>query len=109
MGTISSMTEGIVPRFKLIISYDINPETSDAYYQFVFQELVPAMQSIGLYMLQVYHTAYGSYPTRQVEFVSEDLDEIQEAFKTDTWQKIHDKFQQLTSNYTQKIVRFRDG
>jgi hypothetical protein len=103
------MTEGIIPRYKLIIAYDINPETSDAYYQFVFQELIPTMQSIGLYMLQVYHTAYGPYPNRQIEFVSETLDAIYGAFNTDAWQKIHDKFQELTSNYSQKIVRFRDG
>jgi hypothetical protein len=103
------MTEGIIPKYKLIIAYDINPETSDAYYQFVFQELIPAMQGIGLYMLQVYHTAYGPYPTRQIEFVSETLDAIHSAFKTDTWQNIHDRFQELTSNYSQKIVQFRDG
>lgn len=103
------MTEGIIPRYKLIISYDIKPESSDAYYQFVFQELIPAMQTINLYMLQVYHTAYGPYPNRQLEFVSETLEAIREGLKTDTWQKIHDKFQELTSNYSQKIVRFRDG
>jgi hypothetical protein len=103
------MTEGIIPQYKLIIAYDINPETSDAYYQFVFQELIPAMQSIGLYMLQVYHTAYGPYPTRQIEFVSETLDAIQDGFNTDTWKKIQDRFQELTTNYSHKIVRFRDG
>ena len=70
------MAQGIVPRFKLLIAYDINEGSQEGYYQFVLRELVPAMQSMGLYMLEVYHTAYGPYPLRQLEFVAENIDTI---------------------------------
>jgi hypothetical protein len=103
------MTEGIVPRFKLLISYDINQPTHDAYYQFVFNELVPAMQSINLYMMQVYHTAYGSYPVRQLVFVAENLDIINEALESKTWKEVKEKFDEYTTNFSHKIVQFRDA
>ncbi len=103
------MAQAIVPRYKLLMRYDIKPATHEAYYQFVVGEFVPAMQSLGLYMLQVYHTAYGDYPVRQLEFVAEDIDTIRTALKSDTYKRLEKKFQDYTSNYSQKIVRFRDA
>ena len=103
------MAQGIIPRYKLLICYDINEGNHEAYYQFVLSELVPAMQSLGLYMLQVYHTAYGKYPVRQLEFVAENLETVNQAMETSAWAEIQSKFQEYTCNYSQKLVRFRDG
>jgi hypothetical protein len=103
------MVQGIIPHYKLLICYDMKEGMQEAYYQFVLGELAPAMQSIGLYMLQVYHTAYGKYPVRQLEFVAEDLETIRNAMKSEIWRHVQGRFQALTCNYTQKIVRFREG
>ena len=103
------MAQGIIPRFKLLITYDINEGSQEGYYQFVLRELVPAMQSMGLYMLEVYHTAYGPYPLRQLEFVSENVETIYKAMKTDKWRAIQEKFGTYTCNYRQKIVRYHTG
>ncbi len=102
------MAQSIIPRFKLIMRYDVNQATHEQYYQFVINELVPAFQGLGLYMLQVYHTAYGKYPVRQLEFVAEDMNTIREAMKSDTWNRLQEEFKGYTSNYSQKIVHFRD-
>jgi hypothetical protein len=103
------MSQTIIPRYKLLMRYDINPATHDAYYQFVIGEYVPTMQSLGLYMLQVYHTAYGSYPVRQLEFVAEDMNTIRDALDSDTYKRLQTTFLTYTNNYSQKIVRFRDA
>ena len=103
------MTQTIIPRFKLMIMFDIKQATHEAYFQFVLGELVPAMQGMGLYMLQVYHTAYGHYPIRQLEFVAEDYETVRKAMETETWAQIQTKFRDYTTNYSQKIVKFRDG
>jgi hypothetical protein len=99
----------IIPRFKLLMRYDINQDMHEAYYQFVVGEFVPTLQSLGLYMLQVYHTAYGHYPVRQAEFVAEDLETIQAALNSDTWERLQTKLNSYTNNYSYKIVRFRDS
>ena len=101
------MSLSITPRYKLLMQYDIVRESHDSYYQFVVGEMVPTLQSLGVYMLQVYHTAYGPYPIRQVEFVAEDLDTIHSALQSDKWKHVEDKFRAYISNYTHKIVHFR--
>jgi hypothetical protein len=103
------MSQGIVPRFKLLISYDINQSTHEAYYHFVFTDLVPAMQTLGLYMMQVYHTAYGDYPVRQLVFVAEDIETIKSALESEAWNEVCTKFNEYTTNFSHKIVQFRDA
>jgi hypothetical protein len=102
------MSQNIIPRFKLLLRYDINQTTQEQYYQFVINEFVPTVQGLGLYMLQVYHTAYGKYPLRQLEFVAEDMETIRVAMESDTWIRLKDKFEVYISNYSEKIVHFRD-
>jgi hypothetical protein len=103
------MAEEIYPKYKLLMTYDIKPGASDAYYQFIFQEFVPTLQSLGVYMTQAYHTAYGNYPVRHVEFVTEDIDTLQDLLNSEDWTKLKTKFDKFTTNYSHKIVEFREG
>jgi len=99
----------IYPRYKLLLMYDIRPEMYDPYFQYVTGEFVPALQNMGLYMLTVWHTAYGEYPVRQVEFVSEDLETMLEIFQSDRWEEMEGHLLTYIVNYQRKIVRFRQG
>jgi hypothetical protein len=81
----------IVPRFKILVAYDLDTSDTDSYYQFVMGEFVPAVQAMGLYMLEAWHTAYGSYPIRLIGFVSEDAETIWEAFESDTFRRLEAK------------------
>ena len=99
----------IVPRFKLLLSYDITTNEMDDYYQFAMGEFVPALQAMGLYMLEAWHTAYGSYPIRLIGFVSEDMETIDEALDSDTFRRLESKFQEFISNYSRRVVDFREG
>ena len=101
--------EQIVPRYKLLVSYDINPGDVGTYYQFVLGEFVPAVQTMGLYMLEAWHTAYGPYPIRLAGFVAEDMETIREALVSETWRKLETKLLKFVSNYTRRVVRFREG
>ena len=103
------MSQAIIPKYKLIMQYDINQATHEVYYQFVIGEFVPTLQGMGLYMLQVYHTAYGQYPVRQIEFVAENLETIRNAMNSEAYKKVYGKLQGYISNYSHKIVTFRDA
>ncbi len=103
------MATRIIPRYKLLLRYNINPETHDNYYEFVTQEFVPSMQALGLYMFRVYHTAYGEQPIRQVEFLAEDLDTVRLALKSSTWQRLEERLKGFISDYSRKLISFRDG
>jgi hypothetical protein len=103
------MAKSIIPHFKLLIRYNVKLTTNEDYFQFVINEFVPAMQELGLYMVQVYHTAYGDYPLRQLEFVAEDLETVRKAMNSEAWKQLHAKLDFFISDYDQKLVKFRDG
>ena len=99
----------IVPRFKLLLSYDIDPSDSESYYQFVLGEFVPAVQAMGLYMLEAWHTAYGAYPIRLIGFVAEDIETIHDALSSTAYRSLEDKLLGYITNYKRSIVPFREG
>ena len=103
------MKKNIVPRYKLILFFDLLPGANEDYYTFVMNEMVPTAQSMGLYMLQVYHTVWGHCPLRQAEFVSEDLKTVQSVLESASWQGIEHELTKYVSNYQRKVVEFRPG
>jgi len=103
------MSNMIVPRYNVIFTYDIVPEQEEAYYRFTLGEFVPGMQGLGLYLVRAWHTVYGRYPTRQSEFVAEDLKTIQEALASESFKKLEDRLMTYVSNYNHKVLHFSDG
>lgn len=102
------MSDKVLPRYKLLLCYDIIDETSDAYFQFVTREFVPSVQALGLHFWRVFHTAYGPYPIRQVEFFAADLDTLRRALASDAFRRLEGTLQQYIANYSKKIVQFRE-
>lgn len=99
----------IIPRYRLLMRYDIKIDQYEPYYQFVMNEFVPALHNMGLYMTAVWHTAYGDYPLRQVEFVADSLDTIREIFQSDRWEELEEQLKSYTVRYERKLVRYKDS
>lgn len=99
----------IIPRYKMILSYDVPPASYESYYRFILNELVPALQQEGLYMVEVWHTAYGDYPLRMAGFVAEDLQTIRDLLASDRWRDLERRFLEYVHNYSRQIVRYRQG
>jgi hypothetical protein len=99
----------IIPRYKLLMTYDIKPREDNAYYQFVINVFVPRLQQLGLYMWRAYHTAYGEYPQRQLEFLAEDIETIYTAMESEEFLTMVDRLNTYIDHYATKIVAFRDG
>lgn len=102
------MSVRINPQYRLILRYNIRNDQYEPYYQFVMNEFVPALHSMGLYMAAVWHTAYGPYPQRQVDFVTESLKVLHEAFESPRWQKLESDLKIYTLGYERKVVRYVD-
>lgn len=96
------------PRFKLILTYDVRQDMQDTYLQFMLGELVPALQSLGLQMTGAWHTAYGHYPIRLVEFVGEDQAAIAGVLEAPQWKKLETRLLGFVTNYSKKTLRVRD-
>jgi hypothetical protein len=99
----------IIPRYNLILTYDLLPEQEEDFYRFALGEFVPGMQNLGLYLVRAWHTVYGPYPLRQSEFVAEELDILQDALDTDDFLALEDRLRAFVTNYDRRIVPFADG
>ena len=95
-------------RVKLILTYDIIPETQDRYYQYMLGEMVPAAQSLGLQMSGAWHTAYGDYPIRLVEFIGDNYEAVVTVLDGSDWERLENHLQKYITNYRRKIVRLRE-
>lgn len=107
------MTRHIVPRYKLMLYYDLATPDAEDYFQFVMSEMVPALQDMGLYLFRAFQTipghVDGEHRLRQVEYVAEELDTIQEILRSARWCELEAKLQRYVTNYSRKVVRFRQG
>ena len=76
------MTKHIVPRYKLMMFYDLADKHTEDYYQFVMNEMIPALQAMNVYIFRAFQTISGqqdsNHRNRQVEYVAETLEEIEE-------------------------------
>ncbi|MEK7324538.1 MAG: hypothetical protein AAB217_04700 [Chloroflexota bacterium] len=93
---------------KVLLSYDIIPETQESYYQFMLGELVPTVQKMGLGMAEAWHTAVGDYPLRLVAFVGETRESVDSVLESEQWEDLESRLQQYVTNYTRRIVPFRN-
>jgi hypothetical protein len=95
-------------RYKLLLTYDINPDVQDSYFQFMLGELVPAVQALGLHMNGAWHTAYGRYPKRLVEFIADDQEAVESLLDAPQWLDLERRLRGYVTNYNRKVVRLRD-
>ncbi len=94
---------------KFLLTYDIRPEIQDQYFQFVLGEMVPTLQSMGLVMGGAWHTAYGQYPMRLVEFVAEDRATLERVLTSPVWEDLESRLQRFVHNYSRKTVPLREN
>jgi hypothetical protein len=105
--TMPEQTEG--PRAKLLMFYDIIPETQQAYYEFILREFIPHLQELGLVVTQAWHTAYGNYPVRMTAFVAPDMDTVRRALASPEWKDLNERLEPFVTHLSYKVVRYREG
>jgi len=94
---------------KLLLTYDIRADIQDRYFQFMLGEMVPTLQAQGLVMNGAWHTAYGEYPMRLVEFIAEDRNELEAILASEVWEKLEGRLRLYVQNYTRRVVPLREN
>lgn len=72
-------------------------------------EFVTALRQMEVYIIDVHHIVWGKYPIRQTEFVSESLDIMRNALQSSHFAEMERKLQLYTTNYSRKVIPFKDG
>jgi hypothetical protein len=102
------MTDNTNGYAKVLLTYDIIPETQEAYYQFMMGELVPTVQGMGMGMAEAWHTAVGQYPLRLVTFVGESREAVDKVLESEQWEELETRLQNFVVNYKRRTVPFRN-
>jgi hypothetical protein len=95
-------------RVKLLVTYDILDDNQQAYYQYVLGEFLPQVQTMGLVLTEVWHTAYGDYPARLLSFVARDRATLDSILARDDWQQLEDKLRSFVVDYQRRVVPYRE-
>ena len=95
------------PGLKLLLSYDVRPESANEYRQFVLQQYIPEMQNMGLQISEAWHTAYGDAPSRLIGFVCRDRSTLDDLLESDTWETLNDQLVTFVTGFSYKVVPYR--
>lgn len=94
---------------KLLIAYNVKPTQEEVYYRFMMGEFLPKAQSMGLVMVEGWHTAWGNYPQRLIGLVAESQTALQQILDGEQWREIEAKLKQHVTDYQRQAVRYRSG
>ncbi|MFQ5399207.1 MAG: hypothetical protein ACE5E7_06370 [Anaerolineae bacterium] len=94
---------------KLLLSYEVLPESSQEYYEFVMGRYIPAMQAMGMQMSEAWHTAYGDAPNRLIGFVCENRQTMDELLHSQTWLALTEQLKRYVTNLSYKVIPYKEG
>lgn len=97
----------IIPEYALVLRYDVRAKMNEQYFRYVISEFVPALQERGIYMQDAWHIAYGAYPERQVEFITERIETLRELFDDPQWDDMEATLKRYVENYSLRICRYQ--
>jgi hypothetical protein len=90
---------------KLLMTWDIRPDTEKEYFEFVMKEFAPGLMRLGLQPTEAWYTAYGNAPQILTGVVAPDLESMSRALHTDEWQELKERLLNFVENYEQRVVR----
>lgn len=95
--------------YKLLLSYNIQPDKSQDYYQFIMGRYIPEMQAKGLEISEAWYTAYGDYPNRLVGFICRDRDTMTNLVDDESWLELNDELIEFVDDFDYKVIPYRVG
>lgn len=94
---------------KLLLSYEVDSESLQDYYQFVMSNYIPTMQTLGLQMSEAWQTAYGTVPNRLIGFVTDNQENMMAILDNETWLRLNEQLEQYVSDFSYKVIPYRGG
>ncbi len=91
-------------QIKLMMRWDIRPETESEYFEFLVHEFIPALTKLGVADIQVWYTAYGECEQKQAEGVTESEAAMTRILHSDEWQTLSESLQGYVENFSIKMI-----
>jgi hypothetical protein len=89
---------------KLIMRWNVRPETESEYFEFLVHEFIPGMNRLGITDFQVWYTAYGECEQKLASGTAPSREHMNGALQNDEWAKLHSKLQNYVDSFSQKVI-----
>jgi hypothetical protein len=96
----------IVPEYSLIFKYNVRADVQEMYFRYIIGEFTPALQEKQVYLQEAWHVVYGEYPERQLEFITDKLENIRQLFESEDWETLETRLKEFTQDYSMRITRY---
>lgn len=94
---------------KILMRWDVRPETESEYFEFLVHEFIPELNKLGISDIQVWYTQYGECEQKLASGITESSTQMKEVLASKTWHDLNDKLQQFVDNFSQKVVSATRG
>ena len=94
---------------KLIMTWDINPEREQEYFEFVVREFLPHVHRLGFQMSDAWVTVYGDEPQIMVAAILPSISQIHKVMRSEEWDALVLRLLDYVTNYQFKIVSATGG
>ncbi len=94
---------------KILLTWNIKPESEQEYFEFIIGEFIPGVKRIGLYPLEAWATLYGEYPQIQVGIVAPSEAVARRVLASPDWLALQNKLLEFVTDFSYKLVPQRRG
>lgn len=94
---------------KLIMTWDIQPEREQEYFEFVVREFIPGVQRMGFEVSDAWATVYGNQPQIMVGATHATPTKIRQVLRSSEWKSLNNQLLDFVKNYTFKVVDAKTG
>lgn len=90
--------------FKLLMTWDIQPGREKPYDEFMVNNFIPTLTSLGLEPSEVWYSLWGAGPQIMVGCAIDDKDRLSAILKSERWTALQHKLIAFVVNYRHKVV-----
>lgn len=94
---------------KLIMSWDIRPETETEYFEFLVHEFIPGITKLGINDIQVWLTIYGDSEQKLTSGIANSSDQMRLIMRSKDWKHLTDKLEGYVDNFSHKVIHATRG
>ncbi|MCA9920131.1 MAG: hypothetical protein KC445_19370 [Anaerolineales bacterium] len=94
---------------KLLMRWDVRPETESEYFEFLVHEFIPGLNKLGIDDIQVWYTQYGECEQKLASGIANTTEKMQAALDSPNWGQLNDKLQSYVENFSQKVIPATGG
>ncbi len=94
---------------KLLMTWDILPNSEQEYFEFVISNFLPEIKQLGIQPVNVWYTLYGDQPQIMVTAKIQSHAALTGAMDSKEWQRLQESLMEFVENYSYRIIPAQTG